>query len=345
MAVRCDRCGRTFQNKYGLWGHRRACRTGAKPAQPASSAYRLAQPGLEPGLSEALVDEEAELRRRRLELERRQLEREEAATWHREIEALSVEIKRQTEITRRREIVNEVCSPFADLPYRLKGYKIPPDTSHVAKRRVHEELERAGAGRSREELLRIAQQAWEQVYAPVLKAQDDARAAAAREKADWEAVRAQEQDEARRREQIAPRALSLDFGNSALDADRVMEDHEVKAGTDDNDEPEDKLEGASEFDDRDGDEADGDIEPEVEPDDEPAATGWGALVRLGAIALGVVALTRLLNPPRVWISDPDTGGDGSFGVGSVTPGPNPPWRVASQAEIQEGLDSGALTQV
>src|SRR6266478_3094127 len=273
MAVRCDRCGRAFQNKYGLWGHRRTCRAEAEPARPTSSAYRLVQPGLEPGPSEALVDEEAELRRRRLELERRQLELEEAAAWHREIEALNVEIKRQTEVTRRRDIVDEVCSPFANLPYTLKGYQIPPGTSDAAKRRAHEELERAGAGRSREELVRIAQQAWEQVYAPVLKAQDDARAAAAREKAEWKAVHAQQQDETRPREQIAPRALSLGFGNSALDTDRVMEDREVTAGTDDDDEPEDdaeeelKLEGESD-DDRDDDETDGDIEPEVEPDDE-----------------------------------------------------------------------------
>src|SRR5207245_3549272 len=151
MAVRCDRCGRAFQNKYGLWGHRRACRTEAEPAQPASSAYRLAQPGLEPRPSAAPVDEEAELRHRRLELERRQLEREEAAAWHREIEALNVEIKRQTEITRRRDVVDEVCSPFADLPYTLKGYQIPPGTSAAAIRRAHEELERDGARRGRSE--------------------------------------------------------------------------------------------------------------------------------------------------------------------------------------------------
>ena len=352
MAVRCDRCGRAFQNKYGLWGHRRACRTEAEPAQPASSAYRLAQPRLEPGPSEALVDEEAELRHRRLELERRQLEREEAATWHREIEALNVEIKRQTEIRRRRDIVDEVCSPFADLPYMLKGYQIPPGTSDAAKRRAREKLERAGAGRSREELVRIAQQAREQVYAPVLKAQDEARAAAEREAAEREAVHAQQQqDEARRREQIALQALSPGFGNSGLDSDRVMEGREAAAGTDGGDEPENdtedelKFEGESEFDDPDDDEADGNFEPEAEPDDEPAATGLSALLGLGAIALGVVALARLLNPSRVWISDPNTGGDGSFGVGSVAPGPNPPWRAASHGEIQQALDTGALRQV
>ena len=150
---------------------------------------------------------------------------------------------------------------------------------------------------------------------------------------------------------MAPWALSLGFGNSALGADQGMEDREVTAGTDEDDKPEGdaeeklKLEGESEFDDRDDEEADGDIEPEVEPDDEPAATGLPALLGLGAIALGVVALARLLNPSRVWISDPDTGGDGSFEVGSVAPGPNPPWRAASRAEIQQGLDAGTLRQV
>jgi len=341
MAVRCDRCGRAFKNNYGLWGHRRACRAQAEPAQPASSAYRLAQPGLEPGPLEALVDEEAELRRRRLELERRQLEREEAAARQQDLEALSLEVKRHTEMMRRRDVVDEVCSPFADLRYTLKGYQIPLGISEAAKRRALEELERAGAGRSREELVGIAQQAREQVYAPVLKALDNARAAAARETAEREALRAQQQqEESRRREQTALRALSPGY---------VMEDREITAGTDD-DEPENdaegelRLHGESESDDPD-DEADSDTEPEVESDDEPAETGWQALLGLGVIALGVVVVAKLLNPSRVWISDPNNGGDGSFSVESVAPGPNPPWRAASDAEIQQGLDTGALRQV
>src|SRR5262245_49634395 len=112
MSVRCDRCRRTFQNKYGFWGHQRTCRTEAEPPQPARSAYRLAQPRLEPEFNAPLGDEEAELRRRRLTLQRRELEREEAATMQRDLETLRRHINRQTEMTSRRDVVDEVCSPF-----------------------------------------------------------------------------------------------------------------------------------------------------------------------------------------------------------------------------------------
>jgi hypothetical protein len=104
MAIRCDRCGRAFRNKYAVWGHLRACRPSsveAEPAQPGSSAYGLAQPGLEPQFGE--------------------------------------------------------------------------------------------------ELVQIVKQAREQVYAPLLKAQDDASAAAARAVAEREARLAQERVEAQRR--------------------------------------------------------------------------------------------------------------------------------------------------
>ena len=140
MAVRCDRCGRAFRNKYAVWGHLRACRPSsveAEPAQPGSSAYGLAQPGLEPQLGEEPADEERQLRHRRLELELRELEREENAAWERDMEALNTRIERETETERRRGIVEEVCSPFADLPYTVKGYQIPPGTCDAAKRRAH----------------------------------------------------------------------------------------------------------------------------------------------------------------------------------------------------------------
>src|SRR5437870_1622648 len=172
MAVRCERCGRAFQNKYAVWGHLRVCRPGsveAELAQPASSAYGLAQPGLEPQFSHELPDEEElQLRRRRLELERRELDREENAAWRRDLETLNT----LAETARRRGVVEQVCSPFAELAYTLKGYQVPPGTRDVAKRRVQEEFERAGGERSREELVKIAEQAREQVYAPVLKAQE-----------------------------------------------------------------------------------------------------------------------------------------------------------------------------
>src|SRR5215471_3600025 len=115
MAVRCERCGRTFQNKYAVWGHLRACRphsVKAEPAQPASLAYGLAEAGLEPHLSQELADQELELRRRRLALEQREVERQESAAWERDMNDLMGRIERETEKETRRGVVEEVCSPF-----------------------------------------------------------------------------------------------------------------------------------------------------------------------------------------------------------------------------------------
>jgi hypothetical protein len=53
----------------------------------------------------------------------------------------------------------------------------------------------------------------------------------------------------------------------------------------------------------------------------------------------------MLRFARVWISDPQHGGDGSFAVGSAPPGPQPPWRDASETEIEQGLEDGALKRV
>jgi len=71
----------------------------------------------------------------------------------------------------------------------------------------------------------------------------------------------------------------------------------------------------------------------------------GTLFKLGAIALGLVVLSRALGSSKVWIADPHHGGDGSFAVGSAPPGPQPPWREASETEIQQGLQDGALRRV
>src|SRR5438132_2296276 len=242
MVVRCDRCGRAFRNKYGVWGHLRAWRPGsveAEPAQPASSASGLAQPGLEPQLGEELADEERQLRHRRLELARRELEREEHAAWEQDMEALNTLIQRETETERRRGIVEEVCSPFADLQYMVRGYQIPPGTRDAAKRRAQDELARAGGGRSREELVQIVKQAREQVYAPVLKAQDDARAAEARAVVEREARLAQDREEALRREQATINALPQNIETNAPSADQFAEDGELTEGTDGDDELED----------------------------------------------------------------------------------------------------------
>ena len=84
-----------------------------------------------------------------------------------------------------------------------------------------------------------------------------------------------------------------------------------------------------------------DVESEVE--EQPVPVGWGSILTLGLIALGAVALARARSSARVWMADPHNGGDGSFAVGQCAAGTaQPPWREASQTEIQQGLQSGAL---
>jgi hypothetical protein len=111
--------------------------------------------------------------------------------------------------------------------YMVRGYQIPPGTCDAAKRRAHEELARASGGRSREELVQIVTQAREQVYAPLLKAQDDARAAEARAVAEREARLAQEREEAQRREQATISAIPQGLEPSAPGADRFADEREL----------------------------------------------------------------------------------------------------------------------
>jgi len=265
--------------------------------------------------------------------------------------ALNTQIQRETETERRRGIVEEVCSPFADLPYMVRGYQIPPGACDAAKRRAHEELVRAGEGRSREELVQIVKQAREQVYAPLLKAQDDARAAEARAVAEREARLAQDREEAQRRAQATISALPQGLETSAPGADRLAEERELTEGADGNAElechTEDDLDLEDEPDGNEGDDDEPDGDTESEDEEEPTpVVGWGGtLLKLGAIALGLVVLSKALGSSRVWIADPHHGGDGSFAVGSAPPGPQPPWREASETDIQQGLRSGALKRV
>jgi len=76
-----------------------------------------------------------------------------------------------------------------------------------------------------------------------------------------------------------------------------------------------------------------------------AASAIVPLLKLGAIVLGLVLLSKARSSSGVWISDPHHGGDGSFAVGSAPPGPQPPWREVSETEIQQGLQDGALKRV
>jgi hypothetical protein len=268
------------------------------------------------------------------------------------MEAMEALIERETETERRRRgVVEEVCSPFVALAYTVRGYQILPGTVAAAKRHVQEELARAGRGRSRDELVKLAAEAREQVYAPVLKAQDDARVAAARAAAERKAHLAQEREEARRREQVAIPASPQGTENSEPVAHRVVEERDLTDGTagghELEDDTEDDFDDEPEGNETDDDEPDGDTELEGEPEDEEesAPVGWGTFLALGAIALGVAVLSTARRLSRAWIADPHNGGDGSFEVSSVPPGPEPPWRVASQREIQQGLQSGAFELV
>ncbi len=353
MAVVCERCGRAFQNKYAVWGHRRACRphsAKAEPAEPASSAYGLAEAGREPQLTQELNDQEFELRRRRLALEQREVERRESAAWERDMNELMGKIEREAEKETRRGVVEEVCSPFVDLRYTLKGYKIPPGLSDAAKRRVEEELKRAASGRSRHELLKLAEQARDRVYAQVLQAQDDLRAEATQAAAERKAPLAREEEKAQRQEETTPSPVLPVPDNRLPVVDRLVKQHGLTDGDYDNeeleDDTEDEVDSQDEPEEDEWDDDDHHPESDVEPEEEPTPAGvLGTLLTLGAVAAGVALVVRALKPSRVWVSDPRQGGDGSFAVGGAPPGSQPPWKEANETEIQQGLDSGALRRV
>ncbi len=353
MAVRCERCGRTFQNKYAVWGHRRACRphsVKAELAEPASSAYGLAEAELEPLRSQELVDQERELRRRRLALELQEVERQENAARQREMNELTSQIERQAEQETRRGVVEEVCSPFADLRYTLKGYKIPPGLSDAAKRHVQEELKRAGSGRSRYELLKLAEQARDQVYAKALQAQDDLRAEATRAAAERKADLARGRQEAQGQERMTPCPVPPVPDDGLPVVDRLDTQRALTDGNDANEEPgndtEDEVDSEDGPEEDEWDDNDADTESDAELAERRAPTGLlGPLLTLGAVVAGLALVVKALTPSKVWISDPRNGGDGSFAVGSAPPGSQPPWRVASEMEIQQGLDSGDLRRV
>jgi len=72
--------------------------------------------------------------------------------------------------------------------------------------------------------------------------------------------------------------------------------------------------------------------------------GWWLLAAFGAYYVMTRAPSTVVpgstSSATVWISDPNltdasgTRGDGTFFVGNTPPGPMPPWREASQVEIQ-----------
>lgn len=82
----------------------------------------------------------------------------------------------------------------------------------------------------------------------------------------------------------------------------------------------------------------------------PGVGGWG-FVPLAAIAAGLwfifggrpraAAPATELSSATVWIADAFQGGSGQLATGAAPPGPSPPWREASQAEIQSALAAPA----
>ena len=101
-------------------------------------------------------------------------------------------------------------------------------------------------------------------------------------------------------------------------------------------------------DESDEDEDDEELYDEPTPDEQvaPAVGGFCTLLVAAGIALAVGAVLRAFTTPMTaWIADPNNGGDGAFAVSSAPPGATPPWRQATQAEIEQGVSSGALRRV
>lgn len=337
MTVDCERCGRAFKSQYAVFGHRRACR-GPRQAQPASRASEPAQPGLAVPLSPALASEQVELQRRRMALQRRELERAESSAAERDLHDLRMFFAKEDEARTRRDVVEQVCPVFADSEYARRGYRIPFGTAEIAKRRAGDAVEHAPAGSSREKLLTIAEQARDEIYAPIVRVQDAARAAAAAADAAEEARRMNDAAQAQR---SAERMIAMSL---------PPRDNPVAPAV----EPDMERRQYVELD-EDGDrEFDDDIDPPDEPDEyhdpdtdrpQQTAAGLGTLLVVFGFGLAGAALYKAWKSSTLWIADPLTGGDGSFAMGSEPPGPTPPWREASAAEIEQGIASGALRPV
>ncbi len=318
MAYSCQTCGETFKTAQGVRGHQNRHRNQNLSPEPVEPRFDLDQPNLGQPVSDEIKAARERLQLRKIEEENRAMD---ARAERREQEKLA-ELLRAADQARQDRIDRE-----------------------SAKRRAEEARQAAQAEERRRQQARDARiDQGKKLADRLLEANNvDVFArwrirteirTALEKAADNELI-----------ENVVNRVLAGQLpppkatepartpqiqGNLPAPADAVVDELE-------DDEADEALDDDSEVD---------DTEEGDEPaDDEPAPAGWGALLTLGAVVLGVAVLVKALKAPTVWLSDPATGGDGSFAVGPAPPGSDPPWRAASPAEIQRGLQSGALRVV
>ncbi len=318
MAYSCRTCGETFQTAQGVRGHQNRHRKQNLSPDPVEPRFDLDQPNLGEPVSDEIKAARERLQLRRIEEENRAMDARAA----------------------RRE--QEKLAEFLRAADQARQERIDRDS---AKRRAEEARQAAQAEERRRQQARDARIDQGKKLADRLLEVNNvdvfarwrirAEIRTALEKvADNELI-----------ENVVNRVLAGQLpppkatepartpqiqGNLPAPADADVDELE--------DEGDEALDDDSEVD---------DTEEGNEPadDDEPGPAGWGTLLKLGAVVLGVAVLVKALKAPTVWLSDPATGGDGSFAVGPAPPGSDPPWRAASPAEIQRGLQSGALRVV
>ncbi len=319
MAYSCRTCGETFQTAQGVRGHQNRHRKPNLSPEPVEPRFDLDQPNLGEPVSDEIKDARERLQLRKIEEENRAMD---ARAERREQEKLA-ELLRAADQARQDRIARE-----------------------SAKRRAEEARQAAQAEERRRQQARDARiDQGKKLADRLLEANNVDVFARWRIRAEIRTA-LEKAAENELIENVVNRVLAGEFplpkatepartpqiqGNlpvlAAADVDE-FEDDEADEALDDDSEGDDPEEG-----------------DEPADDDEPGPAGWGTLLTLGAVVLGVAVLAKALKAPTVWLSDPATGGDGSFAVGPAPPGSNPPWRAASPAEIQRGLESGALRVV
>lgn len=315
-AYSCRTCGETFKTAQGVRGHQNRHRNQNLSPEPVEPRFDLDQPNLgQP------VSDEVEAARERLQL--RKIEEE-----HRAMDART-ERREQEELAELLRAADQAHQDWID--------------RESAKRRAEEARQAAQAEERRRQQARDARiDQGKKLADRLLEANNVDVFARWRIRAEIQTALEKAADN-ELIEDIVNRVLAGQLpppkatepvripqiqGNLPVPADADVDELE-------DDEGDEVLDDNSEVDDHEEDD-------ELADDDEPAPAGWGALLTLGAVVLGVAVLAKALKAPTVWISDPATGGDGSFAVGPAPPGSDPPWRAASPAEIQRGLQSGAL---
>ncbi len=318
-AYSCRTCGATFQTAQGVRGHQNRHRNQNRSPDPGEPRFDLDQPNLGQPVSDEIKVAREQLQLRKIEEEHRAMDARAARRAQEEL----AELLRAAEQARQDRIHRQAAERLAEEARQA--------TQAEERRRQQARDARIDQGKKLAERLLEANNVdvfarWRirtEIQTALEKAADDELIENVVNRVLAGQLPLPKATEPTR----APQIQSNLPAPADADADE-LEDDEADEALDDDSEVDDTEEG-----------------DEPADDDESGPAGWGTLLKLGAVVLGVAVLAKALKAPTVWLSDPATGGDGSFAVGPTPPGSDPPWRAASPAEIQRGFQSGALRVV